>query len=139
MMNSKKYIKVVKKKVVADLANAFPDGSGVFQHNSAPFHKAKKVMDYLKKMKITILDLPGNSTHLNPIENLWSIVKLRLRSEDCTTKTKLIEAIINSDMVSGSRNLRKVSNVGGFCAKQGTISCKERWRSYHVSKLMYCT
>ena len=37
-MNAEKYIKAVEKKVVADLANPFPDGSGVFQHDSAPCH-----------------------------------------------------------------------------------------------------
>ena len=41
-------------------------------------------------MKITVLDWPGNSPDLNPIENLWSIVKNRLRKMDCTTKIKLI-------------------------------------------------
>ena len=94
MMNAEKSIKVVEKKVAADLANAFPDGSGVYQQDSGPCHKAKKVIDYMKKMKITVLDWPGNSPDLNPIENLWSIIKLRLRSKDYTTKTRLIEAII---------------------------------------------
>ena len=76
MMNAEKYIEVVKKKVIADLANAFLDGSGVFQQDLAPCHKAKKVIDYMKKMKITVLDWPGNYSDFNPIENLWSIIKL---------------------------------------------------------------
>ena len=42
-----------------------------------------------------VLEWPGNSPDLNPIENLWSIVKNRLRKKDCTTKTKLIESVIN--------------------------------------------
>ena len=46
-------------------------------------------------MKITVLDWPGNSPDLNPKENLWSIVKNRLRKMDCTTKIKLIEAVIH--------------------------------------------
>ena len=46
-------------------------------------------------MKITILDWPWNLPDLNPIENLWSIVKNRLRKMDCTTKIKLIEAVIH--------------------------------------------
>ena len=94
MMNAEKYIQVLEEKVVRDLVKAFPDGSGVYQQDSAPCHTAKKVMAYMKKMKITVLDWPGNSPDLNPIENLWSIMKLRLRNEDCTTKIKLIEAII---------------------------------------------
>ena len=69
-MNAEKDIKVVEKKVVADLANAFPDRSVVFQRDSAPCHKAKKMMNNMKKMKILVLDWPGNSPDLNPIGNL---------------------------------------------------------------------
>ena len=59
MINAEKYLEVAEKKAVADLANAFPDGSGVFQKDSAPCHKAKKVMNYMKKIKITVLDCQG--------------------------------------------------------------------------------
>ena len=40
------------------------------------------------------MEWPGNSSDLNQIENLWVIVKKILRNRDSTTKTKLIEAII---------------------------------------------
>ena len=43
---------------------------------------------------ISNLSWPGNSPDINPIENLWAIVKKRLRSHYCTMKTKLIQAII---------------------------------------------
>ena len=46
-------------------------------------------------MKIKVLDWPGNSPDLNPIENLWSIVKNRLRKLDWTTKSKLIQFVIH--------------------------------------------
>ena len=41
-MNAENYIQVVEKKVVANLANAFLDGPGVFQHDSVPCHKTKR-------------------------------------------------------------------------------------------------
>ena len=41
-MHSEKYIEVLNKKVVRDLENAFPEGSEIFQQDSAPCHEAKK-------------------------------------------------------------------------------------------------
>ena len=52
MMNIEKYFEVLEEKVVTDFSNTFPDGSGVFQQDSALCHKAKIVMKYMKKMKI---------------------------------------------------------------------------------------
>ena len=59
-------------------------------------------------MKITVLDWPGNSPDLNPIENLSSIVKNRLKKMDCTTKIKLIEAVIHvGSMIKKSKKFAK--------------------------------
>ena len=44
-------------------------------------------------MKITVLDWPENSPDLNPIANLWSIVKNRLKMMDCTNKIKRIQSV----------------------------------------------
>ena len=53
--------------MVADLANAFLDGSGGFQHDYAPCHKANEVMDYMKKIKIMVMvarELPKSRANL---------------------------------------------------------------------------
>ena len=92
MMNSAHYVEVTEEKVIPDMRKVFPDGSGVFQQDLAPCHMSKVVTNFFKRNKIKVLDWPGNSPDLNPIENLWSIIKCRLRKMDCTTKTKLIEA-----------------------------------------------
>ena len=93
MINAEKCKWVVEKKVVVDLANAFLDGSGVFQQELTPCHKTKKWWITLN-IKILVLDLPGNSADLNLTKNLWSLIKLWLRSDDCTTKIRFIKVLI---------------------------------------------
>ena len=64
------------------------------QQDLAPCHTSKQVKKVFNEAAINVLDWPGNSPDLNPIENRWSILKSRLQKLDCTTTTKLIEAVI---------------------------------------------
>ena len=38
MMNSEKYLDVLTKKVIPEMARKFPEGSGIFQQDLAPCH-----------------------------------------------------------------------------------------------------
>ena len=65
-----------------------------FLQDGAPCHKSKVVMESLKKEKFTIIDWPGNSPDLNPIENCWSYMKAKLKDDASVTSIpKLIAAI----------------------------------------------
>ena len=64
----------------------------VFQHDGAPAHTAKDIADWLADCGLQVLgNWPGNSPDLSPIENLWAIMKARLRSKDTSTLPKLQE------------------------------------------------
>ena len=82
MMNIKAYLQIIERKVCRELSDLQP--RAIFQQDSAPCHKAKMITNCFKQMKITVLDWPGNSPDLNPIKNLWSFVKNRLRKMDCS-------------------------------------------------------
>ena len=47
-----------------------------------------------RNFSVTILEWPGNSPDISPIENLWSICKQRLHKMDCSTMEKLIQNVI---------------------------------------------
>lgn len=51
-----------------------------FQQDSAPCHVAKTVMNWMKTQRVQVLEWPGNSPDLNPIENLWYLMKRKVRS-----------------------------------------------------------
>ena len=69
-------------------------GASVFQQDGAPCHTAKSVITWLKDCEIKFIeDWPGNSPDLNPIENLWQVVKHGLQGKDVSTLPKLEKEI----------------------------------------------
>lgn len=93
IMRSEQYIKIIRHQALPELKKRFPHNDGIFQQDLAPCHTSKKVKQFFQSKKLNVLPWPGNSPDLNPIENLWAIVKRHLRSKDCTTRDKLISAI----------------------------------------------
>ena len=43
MMNFEKYLDVLTKKVILEMARKFPEGSGIFQQDFPPCHTCRKV------------------------------------------------------------------------------------------------
>jgi hypothetical protein len=95
-MNSAWYITILENEVQETLIEQF---GGVerahFQDDGAPCHRSHIVKDKCEELGIRQLEWPGQSPDCNPIENLWSIVKSKVRSQQPRTMADLKEAINN--------------------------------------------
>ena len=60
-----------------------------FQQDNAPAHTSRKVKTWFSDHRIQLLDWPGNSPDLNPIENLWVILKRRVSERHCSSIDEL--------------------------------------------------
>lgn len=86
-VNAKEYLNILDTKLRMTM---HLHGCRVFQQDSAPAHTSRIVKKWLADNGIQVLDWPGNSPDLNPIENLWTVMKRKVRRYQARNMQELI-------------------------------------------------
>ncbi len=78
-VNSAIYQEILEHFMLPSADKLHGDADFIFQQDLAPAHTAKGTKSWFNDYGVTVLDWPASSPNLNPIENLWGIVKRKMR------------------------------------------------------------
>ncbi len=78
-VNAAIYQEILEHFMLPSADKIYGDADFIFQQDLAPAHTAKGTKSWFNDHGVTVLDWPANSPDLNPIENLWGIVKRKMR------------------------------------------------------------
>ena len=80
-INTKKYLGVLYECLWPTVQRYFAGGGYIFQEDDTPTHKANLVKRYFQEKNTVAILWPIYSPDLSPIDNCWSLVKMRLQKE----------------------------------------------------------
>jgi hypothetical protein len=107
---------IFKKRLTASYQKHFPSGMWYFQQDNDKKHHALIVQEWLFSKGIQCLDWPPYSPDLNPIENLWAILKRRVAAHNPTTTEELKAAILTEwHSITPSQCARLVKSMPARC------------------------
>ncbi len=78
-VNAAIYQEILEHFMLPSADKLYGDADFIFQQDLAPAHTVKGTKSWFSDHGVTVLDWPANSPDLNPFENLWGIVKRKMR------------------------------------------------------------
>jgi transposase len=79
-MNSEKYIETLDNNLWQVVTKHFGREPFIFQDDNAPCHRSRVVEEWKRRNDLPQLPWPAQSPDLSPIENIWLIMKNKIKS-----------------------------------------------------------
>ena len=89
IMKKEQYKKILEDNLKDTAANLQLGHQWTFMQDNDPKHTSKLVKNWLESNRINVLEWPAQSPDLNPIENLWRTLKVRVQKRNPTNFTQL--------------------------------------------------
>ena len=91
-IDSDSYQQILLNCLLKHADKLYPDGY-IFQQDNATPHTSKSTRSFFEEHSVPVLSWPANSPDLNPIENLWAVMKRAVDKFDPTNTITIEKAV----------------------------------------------
>ena len=92
-MDTIRYLQVMDSHLVPQAAAWLLSGDWIYQQDGARCHASFRAMQYFEERNIPIFPWTANSPDMNPMENVWALLKKRVYALGAGSKQQLIQNI----------------------------------------------